>query len=757
MVTRDMTVFPDVNRDVLAEDLRKALASVRPSKQESARHEQRVRTLKNCCGLLCMVTLPWDYTTVVPWLSFSMYLYINWLMLGHHIIHGAYNDRYPGTSYASGFSRVYQWMDWILPAAWRIEHNQQHHYFLNEDQDPDNVENNFRDFRKLPVVFGLMFSVIPSMLCWKWAYYASNTYSFLLDRQNNRPIQDPTAAPMIIIPAFFAKHRLAESLSFLFSVVGPYLACLLCIPGLYHVVFGACYRTVLTNLILGEIFTNIHSFVTVAPNHAGSDMYTYHSSCQANSGEFYLRQILSSANFTTSGFISNVLQGYLNFQIEHHLFPKESMLCLVRLQPKVRIICQTHGIPYVCESVFRRLYKTISIMLGLSTSRMYEIPEPSDTPDGRSGLALTTDVFPDEGTLLVMQKQINAIQSDQPRWWISSAYLVWDLLLCCGCFTFFHSIDGYLPMVIHIPLYAVTMGTVVMSLWVLAHEAGHGAFSSHRVLNDLVGFVLHTSLLVPYFPWKYTHAKHHKYTNDLVLGETHVPMTREEFEGSVMWMASRYFPSCVGVLTRLVIGWPAYLLFGATSGRTEFDDHSKPLHFWSSFGSHFNPLSRMLPRTKIFQSIISVLGVLLFALSLVRTYGILSVLYWYVGPYIVVHMWVVMYTVLQHTDETIPHTGGVRTSTSFLKGALQTIDRDYGLFGSLHHHIGTHHVAHHINHQIPFYDAGTYTRKLRPILGHYYRSSNEPILSALIRVSQTCMFVNSLEGTQFYRSLNPHT
>ena len=83
-------------------------------------------------------------------------------------------------------------------------------------------------------------------------------------------------------------------------------------------------------------------------------------------------------------------------------------------------------------------------------------------------------------------------------------------------------------------------------LWVIAHECGHGfsyfpiiiymykdiycniinsAFSDSELVNDIVGLSLHSFLLVPYFGWKYTHAKHHKYTNHLIHGETHVPAT----------------------------------------------------------------------------------------------------------------------------------------------------------------------------------------------------------------------------------------
>ena len=76
--------------------------------------------------------------------------------------------------------------------------------------------------------------------------------------------------------------------------------------------------------------------------------------------------------------------------------------------------------------------------------------------------------------------------------------------------------------------YAFWMGTVLTGHWVIAHECGHMAFSPNQHLNDFVGYILHQALLVPYFAWQFTHAKHHKRTNHLVDGESHVPTTAVE-------------------------------------------------------------------------------------------------------------------------------------------------------------------------------------------------------------------------------------
>merc|ERR1712166_945187 len=49
---------------------------------------------------------------------------------------------------------------------------------------------------------------------------------------------------------------------------------------------------------------------------------------------------------TYGGFISGALTGGLNFQVEHHLFPRMSSAWYPYIAPKVREICKKHGVRY---------------------------------------------------------------------------------------------------------------------------------------------------------------------------------------------------------------------------------------------------------------------------------------------------------------------------------------------------------------------------------------------------------------------------
>jgi fatty acid desaturase len=62
--------------------------------------------------------------------------------------------------------------------------------------------------------------------------------------------------------------------------------------------------------------------------------------------------------------VTDFLLGYLNYQIEHHLFPTLPPSSLERLQPKVRAVCESYGVPYVQESLGKRVKKLVDIMVG---------------------------------------------------------------------------------------------------------------------------------------------------------------------------------------------------------------------------------------------------------------------------------------------------------------------------------------------------------------------------------------------------------
>ena len=68
--------------------------------------------------------------------------------------------------------------------------------------------------------------------------------------------------------------------------------------------------------------------------------------------------------FTKISDWEHILHGGLEYQIEHHLFPDLTLLSYRKAMPLVKEICKKHQIPYIQESVWIRLQKTVDIMIG---------------------------------------------------------------------------------------------------------------------------------------------------------------------------------------------------------------------------------------------------------------------------------------------------------------------------------------------------------------------------------------------------------
>merc|ERR1719181_1810110 len=109
-------------------------------------------------------------------------------------------------------------------------------------------------------------------------------------------------------------------------------------------------------------------------------------------------------------------------------------------------------------------------------------------------------------------------------------------------------------------------GLTFTGLWVLAHECGHGGFTDSRLVNDVCGWLIHSSLLTPYFSWAITHAKHHHYTNHMTMGETWVPSTANPEKKSVK-CAKTHLGTIERVVKIAVMGWYVYLFVNATGAR----------------------------------------------------------------------------------------------------------------------------------------------------------------------------------------------
>jgi len=204
------------------------------------------------------------------------------------------------------------------------------------------------------------------------------------------------------------------------------------------------------------------------------------------------------------------------------------------------------------------------------------------------------------------------------------------------------------------------------------------------------------------------------------------------------------------VLLMWTMGWPGYLISNM-SGQE-----------YGRWTNHFDPTSPIFEYPKQASKIVmSDLGVLATMAGMAwfgiagPAYGVggwLNVWKYYFAPYLVCNAWLVTITFLQHTHPVIPHYN--HTAWNFVRGALSTIDRDYGILNHVFHGITNTHVAHHLFSQMPHYHAWEATEVLEKLLvpGQlYFKEERKSVLQSVWESWWNCRFVEDKGDVLFWR------
>jgi fatty acid desaturase len=385
--------LPDVDLPAFAAEVRALRAELLADLGEAdLAHLRRMQRWGRACSALGYATA-WIAPNPLSALLIGLGNSARWTMLTHHVMHRGY-DRVPGVPanltsarFAQGWRRWIDWPDWILPAAWAHEHNQLHHFHTGELADPDLVEHNswLLRLRGLPAPLRWLLIVL-LMLSWKLSYYAPNTFwawrQQLAARAARAPMQAsgadrPAPAAETMADAWrllYPGERLLLPLTprawhFWLRSALPYAIYRFgLLPALFLPLGSAAWAAVLINSILAELIANLHAFVIIVPNHAGDDVYRFDDHF-SDRDQFVLRQVLGSVNYTSASTLTDFLQGHLNYQIEHHVWPDLPMLKYRQAAPRLKAICARHGVPYIEEPVWRRFVKLWAIMSGRSDMR----------------------------------------------------------------------------------------------------------------------------------------------------------------------------------------------------------------------------------------------------------------------------------------------------------------------------------------------------------------------------------------------------
>ncbi|MET4538742.1 fatty acid desaturase [Arthrobacter bambusae] len=257
--------------------------------------------------------------------------------LGHNILHGQWDwMRDPDIH-----STTWEW-DFVTPSrSWQHTHNDLHHRWTNVvGKDRDVGYNLLRmdpDQEWKPFNLGnpLYNALLAPVFEWGIALYDLEIPEYKEGLKSKEAMNKDLKALGRKALKQFAKDYAATPALAMLSGSGK----------------QALYGTLTANAI-----RNVWAHAVIFCGHfpEGTDTFTEEMVEGETRGDWYVRQMIGSANISGSPFV-HLMTGNLSHQIEHHLFPDLPSNRYAEIAPKVRDICQRYGLKYTTGPLLKQV------------------------------------------------------------------------------------------------------------------------------------------------------------------------------------------------------------------------------------------------------------------------------------------------------------------------------------------------------------------------------------------------------------------
>ncbi len=266
--------------------------------------------------------------------------------IGHNVMHGQW-DWMNDPEIHSG---TWEWDNTCPADQWKHSHNFVHHTFTNvlgKDNDVGyGILRVTSDQKWHPVNLGQPVYNALLALLFEWGVALHD-----LDIASIRKRQkDPTDLKRQL-KGIWRKVRRQVAKDY---VIFPLLS-------------GPNFLTTLSANVTANLLRNLWSYMIIFCGHFpdGAEKFSEEQLEDESKAEWYLRQLLGSANFEGSRFL-HVMAGSLGYQIEHHLFPDLPSNRYPEIAERVRALCEKYEIPYTTGPLYRQYGQTLRTILRLS-------------------------------------------------------------------------------------------------------------------------------------------------------------------------------------------------------------------------------------------------------------------------------------------------------------------------------------------------------------------------------------------------------
>jgi linoleoyl-CoA desaturase len=288
--------------------------------------------------------------------------------IGHNVMHGQWDWMNDPEIHSS----TWEWDMGGASKHWRFTHNFMHHKYTNILGMDDDVGYGLlrvtRDTKWKPFNLGnILYNTILAM-GFEWGVGLQHVeLGKIFKGRDNRDESKARAREF----AIKAGHQ----------VVKDYIA----YPALTSMSPGATFSSTLKANVVANIIRNVWSNAVIFCGHFpdGAEKFTKTDMVGETKGEWYLRQMLGSANFE-NGPVLRFMSGNLCHQIEHHLYPDLPSNRLYEISLRVREVCDKYDLPYTTGSFLLQYGKTWRTIAKLSLPDKYLRDTADDAPETRS-------------------------------------------------------------------------------------------------------------------------------------------------------------------------------------------------------------------------------------------------------------------------------------------------------------------------------------------------------------------------------------
>jgi len=154
---------------------------------------------------------------------------------------------------------------------------------------------------------------------------------------------------------------------------------------LHPLLTGPAWKSTLTANIVANMMRNVWTNTVIFCGHFpdGAEKFTKSDMEGETQGQWYLRQMLGSANFN-AGPVMEFMSGNLCYQIEHHLFPDLPSNRLREIKVRVLELAEKYDLPYTTGSIVHQYFLSWRTIAKLSLPNKYLKATSDDAPETAS-------------------------------------------------------------------------------------------------------------------------------------------------------------------------------------------------------------------------------------------------------------------------------------------------------------------------------------------------------------------------------------